>query len=172
MVQSTDSDPDFTDEFCGFLQRCVANVDAAEFLLTLAKSSTRSWEINELRAQLAPDTVVSDADAQRCVDALQQYGLVARDADERFLEVFKFLLFLFAALTSFGCMALLFRGYARSGLRLLLWSALCFIFLTATNVLLFVDNAIAPEMDLRLYRLLASLLGVGCLLYAFIWEAE
>jgi uncharacterized protein DUF5985 len=88
------------------------------------------------------------------------------------LEVFKFLLFLFAALTSFACMALLFRGYARTGSRLLLFSALCFIFLTATNVLLFVDNVILPELDLRLYRLSASLIGIGCLLYAFIWEAE
>ena len=88
------------------------------------------------------------------------------------MEVFKFVLFLFAALTSFGCMALLFRGYARTGSRLLLWSALCFIFLTATNVLLFVDNVVVPEMDLRLYRLVASLLGIGCLLYAFTWEPE
>ena len=83
MVSSTDSDPDFTDEFCGFLQRCVANVDAAEFLLTLAKSSDRSWEVYELRAQLAPDTIVSDADAQRCADALQHCGVVARDGDRR-----------------------------------------------------------------------------------------
>jgi hypothetical protein len=83
VVPSTDSDPDFTDEFCGFLQRCVANVDAAEFLLTLAKSSDRFWEVNELRAQLAPDTTISDADAQRCVDALQQCGLVGRDAAKR-----------------------------------------------------------------------------------------
>lgn len=83
MVPSTDSDPDFTDEFCGFLQRCVANVDAAELLLTLAKSSARSWGINELRAQLAPDTIVSDTDAQRCADALQQCGIVVRDADKR-----------------------------------------------------------------------------------------
>lgn len=88
------------------------------------------------------------------------------------MEVFKFLLFLFAALTSFACMALLFRGYARTGSRLLLFSALCFIFLTATNVLLFVDNVILPELDLRLYRLSACLIGIGCLLYAFIWEAE
>ena len=88
------------------------------------------------------------------------------------MEVFKFLLFLFAALTSFGCMVLLFRGHARTGLRLLFWSALCFIFLTATNVLLFVDNVIAPELDLRPYRLLAALVGIGCLLYACIWEAE
>jgi hypothetical protein len=88
------------------------------------------------------------------------------------LEVFKFLLFLFAALTSFGCMVLLFRGYARTRSRLLLWSALCFIFLTATNVLLFADNFVLMQIDLRPYRLMASLIGIGCLLYAFIWEAE
>lgn len=88
------------------------------------------------------------------------------------MEIFKFLLFLFAALTSFACMALLFRGYARTRSRLLLWSALCFIFLTANNVLLFVDSVILPDIDLRPYRLLAALVGIGCLLYAFIWEAE
>jgi hypothetical protein len=66
----------------------------------------------------------------------------------------------------------LFRGYARTGVRLLLWSALCFIFLTVNNVLLFVDNIILPEIDLRLFRLAAALIGIGCLLYAFIWEAE
>ena len=79
MVPSTDSDPDFTDELCGFLQRCVANVDAAELLLLLAKNPDRPWAIRELQAQLAPSSVVSDADVQRCVDALQQCDLVARD---------------------------------------------------------------------------------------------
>lgn len=89
------------------------------------------------------------------------------------MEVFKFVLFLLAALTSFACMALLFRGYARTGVRLLLWSALCFIFLTANNVLLFVDTIVFPtQVDLRLYRLGAALFGIACLLYAFIWEAE
>ncbi len=89
------------------------------------------------------------------------------------MEAFKFLLFLLAALTSFGCMVLLFRGYARTGVRLLLWSGLCFIFLTANNVLLFVDTVVWPtEVDLRLYRLVAALAGIACLLYAFIWEAE
>jgi hypothetical protein len=89
------------------------------------------------------------------------------------LEVFKFLLFLLAALSSFGCMALLFRGYARTGVRLLLFSALCFIFLTTNNVLLFFDAIVFPtEVDLRLFRLGAALAGVACLLYAFIWEAE
>jgi hypothetical protein len=89
------------------------------------------------------------------------------------MEAFKFVLFLLAALTSFACMALLFRGYARTGVRLLLWSALCFIFLTANNVLLFLDNVIFPtQLDLRPYRLGAAFTGIACLLYAFIWEAE
>ncbi len=88
------------------------------------------------------------------------------------MEGFKFLLFLFAALTSFGCMVLLLRGYARTGVRLLLWSGLCFIFLTANNMLLFVDTVVWPHVDLRIYRLGAALAGVACLLYAFIWEAE
>ena len=83
MVPSADNDPDFTDAFCGFLQRCVANVDAAELLLALAKDPERSWNIDELRAQVAPDTNMSDADAQRCLDMLQQGGVVVRDADKR-----------------------------------------------------------------------------------------
>jgi hypothetical protein len=89
------------------------------------------------------------------------------------VDAFKFVLFLLAALTSFACMALLFRGYARTGVRLLLWSALCFIFLTANNVLLFVDTIILPtQVDLRILRLGAACVGIACLLYAFIWEAE
>jgi uncharacterized protein DUF5985 len=89
------------------------------------------------------------------------------------VELFKFLLFLLAALTSFACMVLLFRGYARTGVRLLLWSGLCFIFLTANNVLLFVDVVVLPtEVDLRMQRLVMALIGIACLLYAFIWEAE
>lgn len=89
------------------------------------------------------------------------------------METFKLLLFSLAALASFGCMALLFRGYARTGVRLLLWSALCFICLTANNVLLFVDTIVFPtQIDLRPFRLGAALAGIACLLYAFIWEAE
>jgi len=89
------------------------------------------------------------------------------------METFKFLLYLLAALTSIACMVLLFRGYARTGARLLLWSALCFVALSLNNVLLFVDLVLLPaEVDLRIYRLLAALAGVLFLLYAFIWEAE
>ena len=82
------------------------------------------------------------------------------------------ILLLLAVLTSGACCALLFRGYARSRVRLLLWSALCFVFFTLNNVILFADLVMLPEMDLRLYRIVLALAGIACLLYAFIWEAE
>jgi hypothetical protein len=69
-------------------------------------------------------------------------------------------------------MVLLFRAYSRSGVRLLLWSALCFVGLSAANVLLFLDLAVYPDVDLRVWRLAASLAGLLFLLYGFIWEAE
>jgi len=83
-----------------------------------------------------------------------------------------FTLISLAALTSVACMVLLFRAYARSGVRLLLWSGLCFVFLSLNNVLLFVDVVVLPEADLRPYRLAAALVGIVFLLYGFIVEAE
>lgn len=85
---------------------------------------------------------------------------------------FNFLLTLLAALTSLACTVLLFRAYAANGVRFLLWSALCFVCLTANNVLLFFDLNLVPNIDLRVWRLGASLAGIVFLLYAFIWEAE
>ena len=79
---------------------------------------------------------------------------------------------LLAVLTSLACMVLLFRGYSASGLRLLLWSGLCFVFLSLNNVLLFVDLVTGPELDFRPYRIGAALVGVLFLLYGFVWEAE
>jgi hypothetical protein len=89
------------------------------------------------------------------------------------MQAFQFVLFLLAALTSLACMGLLFRGYARTRVPLLLGSALCFVFLSLNNVALFVDTIVLPtQVDLRLLRLGAALAGIACLLYAFIWEAE
>ena len=84
----------------------------------------------------------------------------------------KLILTLLASLTSLTCMVLLFRAYVGTGLRLLLWSALCFVCLTANNVLLFLDLVVFPEFDLRMFRLYTALAGVLLLLYGFLWEAE
>ncbi|TAK83480.1 MAG: hypothetical protein EPO20_17695 [Betaproteobacteria bacterium] len=89
------------------------------------------------------------------------------------MVTFEFILYGFAVLTSLGCMLLLFRAYAATAMRLLLWSALCFVCLSINNVLLFVDLVVLPtEVDLRPYRLFAALAGLLFLLYGFIWEAE
>jgi len=82
-----------------------------------------------------------------------------------------FVLASLALLTSLACMVLLFRGYAASGVRLLLWSALCFVFLTFNNLLLFFDLIVFTELDLRPYRLMAALIGLAFLLYGFLFES-
>ena len=83
-----------------------------------------------------------------------------------------FILAVLAVLTCLTCTVLLFRGYRASRQRLLLWSALCFVFLTLNNLLLFFDLTVFAELDLRPYRLAAALAGLGFLLYGFIFESE
>jgi hypothetical protein len=56
------------------------------------------------------------------------------------------------AMTSVGCAVLLFRGHRRSRAPLLLWSALCFVGLSANNILLVVDYLILRDVDLTALR--------------------
>ena len=88
------------------------------------------------------------------------------------MELLRVALYALAILTSLGCTLLLVRGWLRRRDPLLLWSSLCFAGLTVNNVLLFLDLIVFPSADLRLWRLAASLAGVLCMLYAFIWEVE
>jgi hypothetical protein len=83
-----------------------------------------------------------------------------------------FILSLLAILTSVACLVLLARAYAASRSRLLLWSALCFVFLTCSNVFLFLDVVVFPNIDLRPYRVCTALIGILFLLYGFVWEAQ
>jgi Family of unknown function (DUF5985) len=75
-------------------------------------------------------------------------------------------------LTSLGCAVLLVRGWRTSRVRLLLWSALCFIGLALNNILLFVDVRVFPETDLSVVRSLPALAGILLLLYGLIWETR
>jgi hypothetical protein len=79
--------------------------------------------------------------------------------------------YLLCALTSVACFALLLRGYLRSRVRLLLFSALCFAGFAANNVLLLIDAVVLPAADLSLWRNLTALLGVVALLYGLITDA-
>lgn len=76
-----------------------------------------------------------------------------------------------AVLTSLACVVFLFSGYAASGVRLLLWTGLCFVFLALNNLLLFLDRVVLPDFDFRPYRLAAALVGILLLLYGFAREA-
>jgi hypothetical protein len=89
------------------------------------------------------------------------------------MVTFNFVLFAVVMLACLACMALLFRGYAATGVRLLLWAALCFVGLSVSNVLLFFDLVLFPtQADLRLYRLVAAAAGLAFLLYGFISEHD
>jgi len=72
-------DKDFTDEFCGFLQRCVANVDAAELLLLFFNHQHRSWRPEELSAQLAATVSSSEIDVERYLGIFETHALIERD---------------------------------------------------------------------------------------------
>lgn len=88
------------------------------------------------------------------------------------MQAVNLILYLLAVLTCLACTVLLWRSYARTGLRLLLWSALCFVGLTASNLLLFFDLVIFIELDLRVWRIAAALAGLAFLLYGFLFESE
>ena len=89
------------------------------------------------------------------------------------MQAINFVLYLLAVLTCLACTLLLWRSYSQTGLRLLLWSALCFVGLTASNLLLFFDLVVTgPEVDLRFWRLASALVGLAFLLYGFIFESE
>ena len=80
--------------------------------------------------------------------------------------------YIMCALVSLLCGILLTRAYARSRLRLLLWSAICFLGLAISNLLVFVDLIVLPEVDLYIARLVTAAVAMMILLYGLIWEGH
>jgi hypothetical protein len=80
--------------------------------------------------------------------------------------------YILCALTSTACALLLARSYLHTRTRLLLWSALCFMFLALNNLLLVVDLALWTSHDLRVTRTATALAGVTVLLYGFIFDTD
>jgi len=70
------------------------------------------------------------------------------------------------------CAYLLLRAYGRVRQRLLLWSGLCFVGLTISNALLFVDLLLFPEVSLYTLRLSVAAASMLLLLYALIFESD
>ena len=77
-------------------------------------------------------------------------------------------------LTSAACAWLLGRSYLANRTPLLLWSSICFIFLSLNNLALVLDLVVwpSPQVDIRLPRLLLALAAAVSLIWGFVWEVE
>jgi hypothetical protein len=80
-------------------------------------------------------------------------------------------LYILTCLTTFLCAILLLRAFAHSRRRLLLWSGLCFLVLTISNLLVIADLVIFPQ-DLFTYRVGSAAAAMALLLYGLIWENQ
>ena len=80
--------------------------------------------------------------------------------------------YLLCAATCLACAVMLFRGYAKTRVALLFWSALCFVGLTVDNIVLYVDVIVVPEVDLTMIRRWPGLIAMLLLLYGLVWEAK
>ncbi|HLU76747.1 MAG TPA: DUF5985 family protein [Burkholderiales bacterium] len=82
------------------------------------------------------------------------------------------MVYVLCGLTALACVALLWRAYWRTGVRLLLWAGICFIGLSIENIILFLDMEVVHGADLAFFRNAAALVGLLCLLYGLIWEVR
>jgi hypothetical protein len=80
--------------------------------------------------------------------------------------------YLLCALTSFLCATLLIRSFRKAHLRLIFWSSVFFICTALSNILLFIDLAVFPNIDLSFLRTFLALVGVILLLYGLVWEGD
>jgi Family of unknown function (DUF5985) len=80
--------------------------------------------------------------------------------------------YILGALVALCCGVLLLRGYCRGRQKLLLWSGLCFLGLSSSNFLIFLDLIVFTHVDLYPLRLAIDCLAMALLLYGLIWETE
>ena len=83
------------------------------------------------------------------------------------------IVYILGTLTTLLCAVLLLRGYAQGHMKLLLWSGLCFVGLTVSNALLFIDLVLLPTaVDLYVPRLATAAAAMLLLIYGLVWESE
>ncbi len=75
-------------------------------------------------------------------------------------------------LTMLLCAVLQLRAYFDVRRGLLLWSGLCFLALSVSNLLVLADLKIFLAADLYTWRLGTAALAMGLLLYGLIWESQ
>lgn len=80
------------------------------------------------------------------------------------------IVYVLCSLTSILCAGLLYRRSRANRSPLLFWSTWCFICLALTNVLLFLDFVIFPQINLSHARSLLTLAAMTMLIYGLIRE--
>lgn len=80
------------------------------------------------------------------------------------------LVYFLCAATSGLCTVLLARKYSRTGVRLLLWSALCFGAFTFNNIMVVADQIVYPDLNLTIWRIAPAFIGLVVLIYGLIWD--
>jgi hypothetical protein len=80
--------------------------------------------------------------------------------------------YLLCAATCLLCAILLFRGHARTGVRLLFWSGLCFAGLMLENGLLYLDDVVLPNQIPDIWLKIPGLIALLLLLYGLVWESK
>ncbi len=82
------------------------------------------------------------------------------------------LVYILCAATSLVCAVLLWRGYRRSRLRLLFWSALCFGIMAISNALLIMDLTVFPHVYLLPIRSGVTQVALLVLIFGLIFESD
>lgn len=82
------------------------------------------------------------------------------------------IIFGLCALMSIVTATLLVRGYRQERSHILLWSSLSFGILAVTNMILFVDLVVLPEVEFHgsLLRNLSGATAATLLVFGLIWE--
>ena len=80
--------------------------------------------------------------------------------------------YLLCTAMSLLCAVLLIRGFRQTRVRLLFWSAWCFIGLAINDLLLFVDLIVIPSVDLSWLRTGTALASLLVLVGGLIWETR
>jgi len=82
------------------------------------------------------------------------------------------LVYLLCLVTSAVCAALLLRSWWVGRSRLLLWTAISFIFFALNNLALVADILVFTQTSLWAFRFIPNLIGLCVLLYGFVWETD
>jgi hypothetical protein len=78
--------------------------------------------------------------------------------------------YVLCGITSFLCAVLLYRGNKENPNPLMFWSAVGFLGLALSNIILCLDLIAFPERDLSIIRSLPTLIGLTAMIYGLIWE--